>query len=605
MGAAACTLPEACDKCGADNLRDTCAIQPLNGWMQSEDLEMTVMGREELKAKLKQIASAEEAKYHAVYAATLARVLDLLTGSLAKVPGSAALVIVAPKREVATLDLDYTDGGQLTQELAGVNVLHESFEKSLSSCAWCYAGEVDQQGRPIESAFVIDHKTGEVTAALAFFQSQSGGFMSADDCMNVVDIASSIGLGVVFSRSKQGIVTVFPAAEVQWSRGFQVEPLTEKGASAGSVELAVMLDNIGSGHLQKGNPAAAKQLHERALRIQEAHFGPNHVQVAVTLDNLGIAHTELGNPEYAKQLLTRALQIHEAHFGRDHVQVAWTLDNFGSALRDLGELRQAQALHERALRIYEAEYGSDAVRLGRTLNSLGHTHRGLGNPGEAKRYYKQALVVHENEIEPDQAQVAICYNNLGNAHRELADVERARNYYENALAIAEAHFGPTHAEVGRTLNNLGLAHLELGDPETAQGEFARALDIFEARFGSRHMLGAMVLVNMATAMAVLEHKKQAKERVLRAEAAVDALGGTACLELELRAAAVRFAIGDKAHPTPQERWNKAEGQIQDLVGPQVLDAVCARCKEGLIRSWEHTSREDVIQWLQARGTARI
>jgi len=268
-------------------------------------------------------------------------------------------------------------------------------------------------------------------------------------------------------------------------------------------------------------------------------------------------------------------------------------------------LRQAQALHERALSIYEAEYGTDAVRLGRTLNALGHTHRGLGNPTAAKQYYKRALVVYENEIEPDKAQVAICYNNLGNAYRELGDVDRARAFYEKALDIAEAHFGANHAEVGRTLNNLGLAYLELGDPTTAQSQFARALDIFEANFGRRHIFGATVRVNMATAMAVLDLNKDAKDCVQKAEAMVDACGGTASLELEMRAAAVRFACGDTARPTPQERWNKAEGQIQDLLGTTSLDAVCSRCKEGLIRSWQHTDRGDVVQWLQSRGTARI
>lgn len=597
--------------CDVDNLQDSWIVRPSSPWTQTEDLEVSVLDRHELDTKLKQLAYCEESKHHVPYATILRRVLDLLAGSLANVAGSAAFVVVAPEREIASLEVDYSDEGHLTDELAGVSVTDDRFEKSLSSCAWQYSGEVDQHDRPTELAFVVDHRSGQVLAASAFFPNQVTGLSiwsgQGPEHMNAVDLASSMTRGVVFTRSRVGIVNIYAAAEVQWGRALELASGQSActDAAGGSIELAVMLDNIGSGHLQKGNPAAAKQLHERALRIQEKHYGPNHVQVGVTLDNLGIAHTELGNPEYAKELLKRALDIHETHFGSDHVQVAWTLDNLGSCLRDLGELRQAQFLHERALTIYEAEYGKDNVRLGRTLNALGHTHRGLGNPAAARPFYQAALVAFEAEIEPDDAQVAICYNNLGNAVRELGDVQHARTLYENALKIAEGHLGATHDEVGRTLNNLGLAHLELGNPTEAKRLFARALDIFEARFGSRSAYGAMVRTNMATCLAVLGHKKEAKDCVLKAEAAVDATGGTVCLELELRAAAVRFAVGDIAHPTPQERWNKSEGQIQDLLGPSGMDEVCARCKEGLVRSWQHTNRQDVVQWLRSRGTARI
>jgi len=603
--AVSCAEPCTRIGCDTDSFQDACGA-PIFGPAAGEDLDVSILSHEEVAAKLRQLASAEESQHHAAYAATLTRILDLLAGPLVDVPGSAALVVVAAEREIEALEPEPTDDGQLTEELRGVSVQDKRFEKCLSACAWCYSGEVDQAGRPTESAFVVNHKTGQVVAAsVAFYSNQNGSVVSGYENMNAVDLAMSLTRGVVFARSKQGVVSVYPAAEVQWSRAFQVAPPETKGDSGGSVELAVMLDNLGSGHLQKGNPSAAKALHERALRIQQAHYGPDHVQVAVTLDNLGIANTELGNPEYAKELLTRALRIHEAHFGREHVQVAWTLDNLGCALRDLGELRQSQALHERALRIYEAEYGRDAVRLCRTLNSLGHTHRGLGSPSSAKQFYQRSLVIFESEIEPDQAQVAICYNNLGNAVREDGDVDKARILYEKALEIAEAHFGGTHDEVGRTLNNLGLAHLELGNASTAKPLFARALEIFEARFGSRNAFEAMARTNLATCLAILGQNKKAKDCVLQAEGSVDAIGGTVCLELELRVAAVRLAVGDQGHPTPQERWNKAEGQIQDLLGMNGLDAVCARCKEGLLRMWQHTDRQDVVQWLQTRGTARI
>eukprot|EP00971_Amphidinium_carterae_P077774 1537967-Amphidinium_carterae.1 len=61
---------------------------------------------------------------------------------------------------------------------------------------------------------------------------------------------------------------------------------------------------------------------EKALRIKEAHHGPEHVEVARTLGNLGIAYGYLG--EYGKMCnyLENALRIEETHYGPEHVQVA-------------------------------------------------------------------------------------------------------------------------------------------------------------------------------------------------------------------------------------------------------------------------------------------
>ena len=50
-------------------------------------------------------------------------------------------------------------------------------------------------------------------------------------------------------------------------------------------------------------------MHERALEINEAHYGESHYQVACTLTNLANAHGALGDPSNKKQLLERALEI--------------------------------------------------------------------------------------------------------------------------------------------------------------------------------------------------------------------------------------------------------------------------------------------------------
>ena len=52
-----------------------------------------------------------------------------------------------------------------------------------------------------------------------------------------------------------------------------------------------------------------KDLLERALKIQEKHYGEDHFELAVTLGNLGCAYGELGDHNKEKDLLERALEM--------------------------------------------------------------------------------------------------------------------------------------------------------------------------------------------------------------------------------------------------------------------------------------------------------
>jgi tetratricopeptide (TPR) repeat protein len=108
-----------------------------------------------------------------------------------------------------------------------------------------------------------------------------------------------------------------------------------------------------------GQPATAQPLYERALRITETAYGPEHPHVATMLNNLGLALRDLGKPDQAKPLYERALRITETAYGPEHPHVANRLNNLAGALSELGKPDQAKPLYERALRITEIAYGPD------------------------------------------------------------------------------------------------------------------------------------------------------------------------------------------------------------------------------------------------------
>ena len=74
---------------------------------------------------------------------------------------------------------------------------------------------------------------------------------------------------------------------------------------------------------------------ERALEINEQHYGKEHYEVARTLTNLAIAHGVLGDLA-TKEMLEQALKINEQHYRKEHYSVAITLTNLANAHGALG-----------------------------------------------------------------------------------------------------------------------------------------------------------------------------------------------------------------------------------------------------------------------------
>ena len=71
-----------------------------------------------------------------------------------------------------------------------------------------------------------------------------------------------------------------------------------------------------------GDLAGAKAAYERALKIDEASFGPDHPKVAIRVNNLGRVLQDLGDLARAKAAFERALEIFERAFIVTHFCVA-------------------------------------------------------------------------------------------------------------------------------------------------------------------------------------------------------------------------------------------------------------------------------------------
>jgi hypothetical protein len=75
---------------------------------------------------------------------------------------------------------------------------------------------------------------------------------------------------------------------------------------------------------------------QRLLDLSEAAYGWDHREVAGTLNNLGMAWRDLGEPAKARELYVRALRILLAHVPSRHSDVSIVTRNLRSVAPDLG-----------------------------------------------------------------------------------------------------------------------------------------------------------------------------------------------------------------------------------------------------------------------------
>ena len=304
--------------------------------------------------------------------------------------------------------------------------------------------------------------------------------------------------------------------------------------------------------------AQAEPLMRRALEIDEASFGPEHVDAAPHLNNLAALLQATNRMEEAELMYRRAIEIAESRFGMEHSTVAKCLTNLASLLSATGRMEEAEPLMRRALLISEASYGplhpvvaihlnnlatlfhatkrlDEAERLLRRALQIDEASNGLNHPSvarelhnlalllmdkncldEAELMLRRALQIDEDCYGPENLAVAINLKSLTALLRSKNMLEDAVPLMRRALKIEEIIFGLNHPNVAHELN--GLAHLlkETNQREEAMAMMSRALQIDETSYGPNHPTVALRLNNLAMLLRDMNRLAEAEPLMRRA-----------------------------------------------------------------------------------------
>jgi len=93
-----------------------------------------------------------------------------------------------------------------------------------------------------------------------------------------------------------------------------------------------------------GDIAAAGDLLQQAVHLQETHLGPDHPDLANTLNNLGVAFEKTGRLKEAADCYRRAYEIAAAAFAPDHPFVVTSRKNLAEFYETHGKVMEAVAV---------------------------------------------------------------------------------------------------------------------------------------------------------------------------------------------------------------------------------------------------------------------
>lgn len=245
----------------------------------------------------------------------------------------------------------------------------------------------------------------------------------------------------------------------------------------GDIEVAEMLNNLGSIEHALGNYQKAKEHFEKALPIFEKLN--DNIKVATVLDNLGNVYRDSENREEAKKFFTDALSIYKDH-GPEHIEVGIISNKLGNIYYSLAGLQkedEAKELYEKA---------DDCVQI---LNLIRKTKKELYE--KAKNLHQEALPIYEKFYGPNHVEVAEVLDNLGDDYSALKNDRKATESYEKELiiyekdlAIKEGRYGSNSVEVAEALRNFGNVYRNFNDFQNAEKQYKKELEIRKRHYDS-------------------------------------------------------------------------------------------------------------------------
>jgi CHAT domain-containing protein len=262
--------------------------------------------------------------------------------------------------------------------------------------------------------------------------------------------------------------------------------LSEAHRGPEDADVALLLYQLAGNALEQRDDVRSQQLDERAIAIFDKVKGAEHPLSAMARLRLAVLYERAGQQPAAEALLRSAIAVVEQALGSDHLWYVQCLIRQASLRFDAGDLDRAEALNTGALAILERIQNVDSGSYAAALNNLGEIALAKQDLVRAEDLLRRSLAIAERVEGRQSYRVSATLQNLGIVSRQKLDFVGALAYVMRALAIREQVVGSDHADIAPLLNNLAnLYHLNGNDDQALALHF-QALAIRERTVGPYH-----------------------------------------------------------------------------------------------------------------------
>ena len=225
------------------------------------------------------------------------------------------------------------------------------------------------------------------------------------------------------------------------------------------------LSNLGGVYRRQQRFDAAEEAYRRALSIAEQRaYEERAPSIAILANNLGTLHTNRGEPEQAEPLLRRSLRLMIDLFGETSGNVAATLTNLSRVLHVQDKIAAADTLSARAVAVHREVFPPSDYRIGFALAARVSVLMTQERSADARAAAEEALRLFQNTLGPQHPNTISMRQTVAQAARQQGDLQAAAVQQAAVLKAYRATRDSTDAA-------LATAQVQLGDIRTAQGRY--------------------------------------------------------------------------------------------------------------------------------------
>ena len=306
---------------------------------------------------------------------------------------------------------------------------------------------------------------------------RAGYFQSIDNYSQLLNIYSIIETAAQKIGDREGIALAeagLGEASQKLGRNGQAighyrKALAAYEALGNQLQMALMLDQIGTVYFAQNDYANALESYQKMLALLEA--SKDTAGIANALEAVGSVHYEQGNYTLALELFEKSLRL-RGQLGRKP-EIAATLNNIGNAHYQMENYVAAIEYYQKAITGFEAN--DDKQAIAGAMNNIGGANYSQGNYGIALEFYQKSLKIEE-QIRDSRGQ-ATSLLGIGVVYYAQGNYSPALEYLQKYFALVSS-LGNKNS-MAEALHYIGLAHYRQQSYDAALENYQRSLKVYE------------------------------------------------------------------------------------------------------------------------------